>query len=136
MGNSVNLASRLEGVNKQYGTWILVSEPTYEEGGADFLVRRLDRVRVVGINQPVRLYELLEEKSRATPVQEEALELFQEGLGRFEARQWQEARPFFERVLTLLPEDGPAQLFIKRCDKFSKKEPPADWDGVFNLSLK
>jgi adenylate cyclase len=136
MGNSVNLASRLEGVNKQYGTWILISEPTYHEGGADFLARKLDQVRVVGIQQPVRLYELLEEERRSTPVLEEALELFEEGLTRFEERRWKEAQGYFERVLKLIPEDGPSQLYIKRCRKFAEKAPPADWDGVFNLSLK
>jgi adenylate cyclase len=136
MGNSVNLAARLEGVNKQYGTWTLVSEPTFQEGGGDFLARRLDRVRVVGINQPVRLYELLEEKTRSEPVMEEALEIFQEGQDLFEERRWEEASGYFERVLKLIPEDGPSQLYLKRCRKFAQKEPPEDWDGVFNLSLK
>ena len=64
MGNPVNLASRLEGVNKQYGTWILISGETYEKGGKDFTVRKMDRVRVVNIEEPVRLYELIDEKSQ------------------------------------------------------------------------
>jgi len=98
--------------------------------------RRLDQVRVVSINQPVRLYELLEEKSHSTPAMEEALEIFTRGQDLFEARKWQEAQGYFERVMKLLPEDGPSQLYIKRCRKFAKKEPPEDWDGVFNLSLK
>ena len=55
MGNAVNLASRLEGVNKQYGTWMMMSEATHDAGGKDFFMRKLDRVRVVGINEPVRL---------------------------------------------------------------------------------
>ena len=62
-GDTVNLASRLEGVNKQYGTWILASEATRQEAGEAFAWRQMDRVRVVGISQPVRLYELLEERS-------------------------------------------------------------------------
>ena len=136
MGNSVNLASRLEGVNKQYGTWILISEPTFEEGGSDFLVRRLDRVRVVGINKPVRLYELLEEKAFASPRQQEAQELFGDALELFEARNWEQAQSHFKRVLQLIPDDGPSQLYLKRIRKFKSKEPPQDWDGVFNLSLK
>ncbi len=136
MGNSVNLASRLEGVNKQYGTWILISEPTFQEGGTDFLARRLDRVRVVGINKPVRLYELLEEKAYASPWQQEAQELFQEALEQFESRNWEKAQGFFKRVQQLIPEDGPSQLYLKRIRKFKAKEPPQDWDGVFNLSLK
>ncbi|MCK5153408.1 MAG: CHASE2 domain-containing protein, partial [Spirochaetales bacterium] len=88
MGNAVNLAARLEGVNKQYGTGILVSEETYNSGGADFSVRQLDRVRVVGINTPVRLYELIEEKSMTDDKTLEAMEIFQTALNIFEEREW------------------------------------------------
>ncbi len=65
MGNAVNLASRLEGINKRYGTWVIMSEAVQEGIGNAFVVRRLDRVRVVGINTPVRLFELVEEAGHA-----------------------------------------------------------------------
>jgi adenylate cyclase len=136
MGNSVNLASRLEGVNKQYGTWILVSEPTYQAGGDDFLTRRLDRVRVVGIKEPVRLYELIDEKSQAGKEITEAVEIFHRGLELFEAKQWAKAQRLFEEVLALFPEDGPAQVFAKRCSTYRRKPPAQSWDGVFNLTVK
>ncbi|MFP4267029.1 MAG: CHASE2 domain-containing protein [Spirochaetaceae bacterium] len=136
MGNSVNLAARLEGVNKQYGTWILVSEPTFNEAGSEFAARRLDRVRVVGINEPVRLYELLDERGSLSPHVGEAMEIFEKGLEAFEKRQWKEAKRIFSKVLELLPEDGPSKFYITRCDKFISKAPPESWDGVFNLDLK
>ncbi|MFP4010650.1 MAG: CHASE2 domain-containing protein [Spirochaetaceae bacterium] len=136
MGNSVNLAARLEGVNKQYGTWILISETTRNEAGDEFLFRRLDRVRVVGITEPVRLFELVDERSAADGRTAEALEAFEEGLSRFEAHDWQQALEHFEATLEVRPDDGPTKLYAKRCRDFMKKAPPANWDGVYNLSMK
>ncbi len=136
MGSSANLASRLEGVNKQYGTWILAGETTYREGGADFLARRMDRVRVVGIDRPVRLYELLDEKAGADGRLREAVEIFHQGLERFESRDWGAAKKCFQETRRLRPDDGPAAVFLKRCDDFAASPPPATWDGVFNLAVK
>jgi adenylate cyclase len=136
MGNAVNLASRLEGVNKQYGTWVLISESTYKEGGTDFTVRRMDRVRVVGIQQPVRLYELVDEKSETPHDVSEAVNIFHEALDYFEQQEWDRAKKRFRDVFQLLPEDGPTRQYMKRCDNFVSKPPPASWDGVFNLESK
>ncbi|MFP4483332.1 MAG: CHASE2 domain-containing protein [Spirochaetaceae bacterium] len=136
MGNAVNLAARLEGVNKQYGTWILASEATRNEAGDHFAYRKLDRVRVVGIETPVRLFEVVEEQSQIDPLVKEALDTFHEGLNLFENREWEEARKRFQDVLSARPGDGPATFFAKRCAEFQKKAPPANWDGVFNLSSK
>jgi adenylate cyclase len=136
MGSAVNLAARLEGVNKQYGTWILTSELTQAALGGDFLLRKLDRVRVVGINQPVRLYELIEEKGKAGKSVEEAVGAFHDGLERFEKKDWTGARAIFEEVLRILPGDGPATRYIKSCQDFEAKPPASGWDGVFNLTTK
>jgi adenylate cyclase len=136
MGSSVNLASRLEGVNKQYGTWILTSGSTEEGLGQDFLVRKLDRVRVVGVNQPVRLYELIEEKGRAERAVVEAVEVFHRGLEQFEQKDWARAAETFEEALRILPGDGPATRYLKQCQDFYAKPPAATWDGVFNLTTK
>jgi adenylate cyclase len=136
MGNSVNLASRLEGVNKQYGTWTMISEETYVKAGSDFTVRKMDRVRVVNIKEPVRLYELIDDKSETDSDTLEAIELFHKGLELFEARQWEAAMAEFRNTQKVLPGDGPSEVFIKRCQGFLKKPPPASWDGVFNLSMK
>lgn len=136
MGNSVNLAARLEGVNKQYGTWILASASTFDEAGPGFLSRKLDRVRVVGISNPVRLYEIVEETSAATRDQIRGLELFHEGLELFEQKDWRRATDAFHEVLKVLPEDGPSETFLKRCDEYKVKPPANNWDGVFLLSMK
>ena len=136
MGNAVNLASRLEGVNKQYGTWILISEPTYKELGEGYAVRKLDRVRVVGISEPIRLYELIDKIVYAPKDKLEILEIFNEAIELFENREWEKAKKPLEQILAIDPEDGPAKAYIARCDKFIT-DPPADrWDGVFNLTEK
>ncbi len=136
MGNSVNLAARLEGVNKQYGSWTLMSETTYTEGGREFATRKLDRVRVVGIQEPVRLYELIDEWANISSEERTAIDTFHQALDIFEKREWDAASEQFQKVLDYRPEDGPAQTYIKRCDEFKKKTPPENWDGVFNLSMK
>jgi len=136
MGNAVNLASRLEGVNKQYGTWLLMSEGTFGEGGADFFVRKLDRVRVVGINEPTRLYELIEERDAVDATVAQAVEVFHEGMQHFEAKEWKLAAATFKRVLGIQPTDGPAQVYLKRCQEFMQKPPADTWDGVFVLATK
>jgi adenylate cyclase len=136
MGNSVNLAARLEGVNKQYGTWILANESTFLEAGAEFVGRKLDRVRVVGIKEAVRLYELIDEKSELDPHVGEALEIFEEALEAFELRDYDTAQRVFNQVLKIIPEDGPSKFYLSRCSKFKKKALPESWDGVFNLTLK
>ncbi len=136
MGNAVNLAARLEGVNKQYGTGILISDDTYKAGGDDFTVRKLDRVRVVGIQTPVRLYELIEEKSDTDRQTLEGLEVFHSALDLFEEKKWSEAEKLFSSVLDILPEDGPAKTYLSRCREYRKKPPKDSWDGVFNLTTK
>jgi adenylate cyclase len=134
MGSSVNLAARLEGVNKQYGTWILASEITRKEAGEGFAWREMDRVRVVGMDQPVRLYELLDESSAIDPATREALGIFQRGKDLYESRQWEQAAAQFEQVRRLLPGDGPSEVFLKRCREFQRNTP--EGFPVFRLTLK
>ena len=136
MGNAVNLAARLEGVNKQYGTWILISDATCAQVGDDFVTRKLDRVRVVGIQEPVRLYELLDTRQDVDSRTAEGVEEFHKAIELFENKNWEGALAGFEKVLESLPDDGPATTFIKRCRDYIRKPPAAGWDGVFNLSMK
>lgn len=136
MGNSVNLASRLEGVNKQYGTWILVSEATKGRCSDGFLFRKLDRVRVVGIQQPVRLYELVGQQGSGDSALSATVERFHAVLDLFEAKDWARAKAGFEEILKDHPEDGPAKLYLKRCEDNVKSPPSATWDGVFSLTIK
>lgn len=136
MGPAVNLAARLESVNKQYGTYICVSEETYNRLPEGFLFRRMDRVRVQGIDDPVRLYELVGYREEASAPLREALDIFALGLGEFEQGAWEEARHRFETVLRIYPDDGPARLFIERCREFETEPPRDTWDGVISLSRK
>lgn len=136
MGNAVNLAARLEGVNKMYGTGILISEDTFKVSGDTFTVRKLDRVRVVGIQTPVRLYELIEEKSQTDELTQKNLEIFHNGLDLFEEKKWKEAMEVFSSALEIIPEDGPSKTYISRCEEYLKKPPKESWDGVFNLTTK
>lgn len=136
MGHSVNLAARLEGVNKMYGTWIMVSEETKNLCPNSLFFRRLDRVRVVGIKAPVRLFELIEEESHLSKESIEAYKTFDLALTLFESREWLEAKKLFTQTLSMLPKDKTSKLYISRCNEFIKKEPHQDWDGVFNMSSK
>jgi class 3 adenylate cyclase len=136
MGNAVNLASRLEGVNKLYKTWILASEDTVKECKGRILVRRLDRIRVVGIQEPVRIYELLELTEAAAPRMRELTDAFHAAQNLFEARDWTAARAAFSRILERNPGDGPSQLYLDRCHLYTDIPPNKNWDGVFNFNEK
>jgi adenylate cyclase len=136
MGNAVNIASRLEGVNKQYGTAILASEATVLETGNHLLVRKLDRARVVGIKEPVRLYELLDTAEHASPEQRKLVESFHKALDHFENRSWKKAAAGFKETLAIYPDDQPSKIFRERSMEFNKKPPDDSWDGVYNLTSK
>jgi adenylate cyclase len=136
MGHAVNIASRLEGINKQYGTWIIVSEDTVKECSGRIFTRRLDRIRVVGVNEPVRIYELLELPDNVTPELREQTELFHEALSLFEARDWNAALGAFGKTLEKRPDDRPSLLYMERCRQYLQTPPEDDWDGVYNLSEK
>lgn len=136
MGHAVNLAARLEGVNKQYGTWILASELTVNDTGESFTARQLDRVRVVGVSEPVRLYEILDEAQLVPQVTLQLVEEFHQGLSLFEHREFGEAGSTFARLNREFPDDGPSKTYFDRCARFQKEAPPDNWDGVFNLNAK
>jgi len=136
MGNAVNLAARLEGVNKQYGTWILASEDTIRETGNKLLYRKLDRVRVVGIYEPVRLCELLDTAEQANDKQRKLVTVFHEALDNFEKRSWKQAAQGFKETLSIKDDDEPSKMYIERCNNFIKAPPEDSWDGVYNLSSK
>ena len=136
MGNAVNLAARLEGVNKQYGTWTLCSHYTYDMVRDDVVARPLDKVRVVGIKEPVQLYELWEESALSTPEMREQLAFFERAMTLFNGRSWKEAEKVFREYESLFPDDKSASLYIKRCVQYQKNPPRENWDGVYNLTEK
>jgi adenylate cyclase len=144
MGDAVNLASRLEGLNKEYGTQLIVSESTYLAAGADadLLFRDLDLIRVKGKQLPVKIYELVGSAKRLADSGGDAgdwaarLALFAEGRACYNRREWSEARAIFQRVLDRWPEDGPARVFWTRCESYLTEGPTASWDGVYVMTHK
>ena len=137
MGNSVNLAARLEGVNKHYQTrGILVSEYTRKLVDDEFLFRQLDRVRVVGIKTALRLYEVLGLTSTVSQEEKHTAALWDKAITLYENRQFAQAQEFFSMVYKHNTNDGTASLFLKRCSHYMREAPAHDWDAVSNLTEK
>jgi adenylate cyclase len=136
-GDSVNLAARLEGANKEYGTFTLISESTYEQARDFIEVREIDTVRVVGRSKPTRIYELLGKKGTVGESIVEILPLYKEGLKFYKKSQWKDAIACFEKVLEKRPEDGPSLTLLKRCQLLQRdSQMEKDWDGIFSISSK
>jgi class 3 adenylate cyclase len=136
MGDTVNLASRLEGANKEYGGRILVSEATVAGASDAVEAREIDRVAVLGQNQPQAVFEIMGRKGELSPAQLELRDRFSEGLSCYRRRQWDEARRAFEAALAIVPNDGPSMTFINRLDKLIVRPPPEEWDGSWRLEQK
>jgi adenylate cyclase len=137
LGDQVNLGSRLEGLNKAYGTEILVGERTAQLAHDTFRLREVDLVRVKGKRESVRIYELLAAAGALLPeAQEEALKIYAEGLQAYRAQRWEDALMLFMRCLSRWPADGPAQTMALRCHAYMAQAPAADWDGVFDQRSK
>ena len=136
MGDTVNLASRLEGANKAYGSRILVSEATVRGAQAEIEVREIDRVVLVGQTQPQTLFEIMGRKDALTASQSALRDHYADGLAAYRGRQWADARRAFMAALDAIPDDGPSLTFIKRLDSFTAAPPGDDWDGVWRLEQK
>lgn len=114
IGDSVNLASRLEGLNKTYGTHIIISESVYRDVRDIFLCRELDTVKVKGKLKPSLIYELIGKRSD-TKEFVEFTEIFHRGLGYYKEKDWEKALREFEAVLRLRPGDRPSEIYVERC---------------------
>jgi adenylate cyclase len=139
-GDNVNLASRLEGANKSYHTYNLISYDTYKQVAHAFIARPVDVIRVSGRHEPMVVYELLAEKNdepRCQLEQEQFLELASLSKKLFQNygdRQFQEALEICKKILHDFPRDPVAKVFQERCEKFLLTPPPTEWDGVFSTS--
>lgn len=136
MGDAVNLASRLEGANKAYGSTAMISEATYEAVKDKLEVRELDFIRVKGRQQPIRVYELWASTGEISPQKNELRQVYMAGLQAYRNRDFIKALEFFQQALMVDPEDGPSRTYIQRCQAFLDTPPPEDWDRVFTLSTK
>jgi adenylate cyclase len=127
MGDGVNLASRLEGANKEYGTNILISEATWSQVKDRLATRELDLIRVRGKAQQTRIFEMLGwhplPEDRATLVR-----LFESGLQAYRAGHWENALQFFQHTLEIAPGDFPSRVYVLRCQAFMETPPPSVWE--------
>jgi len=136
IGDTVNLASRLEGANKTYGTRILVSEMTNRFAADLVETREIDQVLVVGKTEPQRIFELLGRKGEVDGARLTLRDAFGTALAAYRRRDWQQARAGFEDCLEIMPGDAPSKTYLGRIAQFCAVPPGADWDGVWSLAEK
>jgi len=136
MGDTVNLASRLEGANKIYSGRSLVSEATVAAAGAAIEAREIDRLVVVGQTSPQVVFEIMGRKGELTPDQLLLRTRYSEGLAAYRARNWDEARRAFNAALEAVPADGPSTTLAMRVESLQANPPAADWEGSWYLDHK
>jgi adenylate cyclase len=135
MGDNVNLASRLEGTNKQFGTRLIIGESTYEAARHEMLGRELDLIRVKGKRQPVKIFELVGTVAESDQ-HRDRIGRFERGLDAYRQENWATALGIFEELVRDYPQDGPSHVFIKRCHDFLLIPPAGVWDGVYTMKTK
>ena len=137
MGDCVNLASRLEGANKEYGTSIMISETTYEAVQHLVIARELDLLVVKGKTKPIRVYELVGDKNDKIPaVILECFEPYLQGIELYKTQKFRDAIEQFKKALSINPADKPSSVYLKRCELLLTDPPEPDWDGVFHMTRK
>jgi class 3 adenylate cyclase len=137
MGDTVNLASRLEAANKAYGSHCLVSGATVAAAkDAAIEVREIDRVVVLGQSQPQVIFEIIGRRGELASNAMQLRTRYEEGLTAYRAGRWDEARAALDAGLAAVPGDGPSTMLVKRIDDLQKNGPPANWDGSWRLDSK
>ena len=141
MGDTVNLAARLEPAAKHYGVYLFVAENTQKAVADEFEWRFLDFLRVKGKKKPVKAYELLSLKDKMTNDQSDLVHAFESGMKLYHKREWDKAKKQFKEALALeedfpMRPTTPSSVYIKRCEYFKEDPPDKDWDGVFTMTTK
>lgn len=141
MGDAVNLASRLEGVNKVYKSWILCSDSTWQEANSGehrdkIVARKFDRVRVVGKSEPVQLWNILGFKEELADNVLESVEVFNSAMEKYLIRDFTSAGKLFVKANKIWPEDDSPLVYAQRCKEFIENGLPESWDGIVNLTSK
>jgi len=135
IGDTVNLAARLESANKEYGSKSIISQNVYEKLNDRFVCRELDFITVKGKTEPVRIFEILQIKEQASEKAHELKRLFETGLAYYRKRKWTEAEEYFSQAAENF-NDIPSKVFLKRVKRYRENPPKADWQGVFVMSVK
>lgn len=136
IGDAVNLAARLEGANKEYGSKTIISEAVYKELSDDFICRELDFIAVKGKSEAVRIFEILQKDHNG--VSESILELkklFEAGLSYYRRQMWDSANKYFFFCKEKF-NDAPSKVFLQRIEHYKINPPPPDWKGVFVMHVK
>jgi adenylate cyclase len=136
LGDAVNVASRLEGLSKEYGTRIVIAEATRAAAGEVFDYRFLDVVAVKGRSEPLTVYEVLGVAGELEPVRASVLDTYRHGIELYRARRWAEASTRFREALERAPGDGPSSLYLRRTLDLLASPPPAEWDGTYVAKTK
>jgi adenylate cyclase len=136
IGDTVNLASRLESINKLYGTSLILSEETYRTARHVIEARELDLITVAGKTEPVRIYEAMGRVGEIAPERIELREMYANGLAAYRRHDWDGAQRCFESCQLSDADDGPSRVFIDRVSLLRSTPPPVDWDGVWHIKEK
>jgi len=136
MGDTVNTAARLEGVNKVYGTYIMISETTYEQVKEKVIVRELDAVNVVGKKKPVKIYQLIGHPGEISQESLQMVDFYHKGLNAYREQKWDLAIGYFKNALLVVADDKPSKVMIDRCEEFKESPPGEGWNGAHVLKSK
>jgi adenylate cyclase len=136
VGDAVNVAARLEGLSKQYGTRIVIGEATRAAAGDALVYRPLDLVAVKGRDEPLAVYEVIGHAGRLAPEVLRRLARYGEAIASYRERRWDEAAALFDALAAEMPDDGPVALYRRRCAALLADPPPADWNGVYVARTK
>ncbi len=134
-GDAVNLAARLEGANKHYGTFSMISESTYNQAKGAIEAREMDVIQVVGRKSAVKIFELLGTKGCLTPERKKLIDIYHQGLESYKKGEWENAIDAFQQCLEIDDNDGPSRVLLNRCQDL-QTHPPEHWEGIFTLSSK
>ncbi|QPJ62321.1 MAG: CHASE2 domain-containing protein [Candidatus Nitronauta litoralis] len=135
-GDAVNLAARLEGANKFYGTWTMIAESTYLQAKDAIEAREMDYIQVVGRKKPVKIFELIGVKGCLEEDKKEMIKFYEKGLALYKEGEWEKAIILFKKALEIDPDDGPSKILIARCHELEQSPPEEQWQGVYTLSSK
>lgn len=136
IGDKVNLAARLEWINKVYNTSLIICENTYQKAKNFIDVRFLDRIIVKGKSKPIKIYNMLSSKGYLKGKTKSMLVNYNHGIDLFYQREFEAALRYFEKCLIVIPNDGPSLLYKERCEQFIADAPPEDWDFVVKMKTK
>lgn len=136
MGDAVNLAARLEGANKAFGSYLMISESTYLEAKDHIDVRELDTIRVIGKSEAVKVYNLIERKGQTTGLMADLVAQYDKAHALYKARDFAGAKEAFKVALAIDPTDGPSATYVDRCELYISSPPAEDWDGVYQMESK